>query len=629
MRLHTLPHHDGSQLYSPGDTTTLGGRRVVRVRVPTEFGPVASIFLRVLVDGEPRFSPMTVETPATEPGATWWSGAFTLDNAVTTYRFLVNRADGTALWLNAEGCDPIEPVDTQDFRVTTFTRPPAWATRQVLYQVFPDRFARSAAADDRAAPSWALAADWDDQVVHTGPDTPRQYFGGDLDGITEHLDHLTDLGVTLLYLTPFFPARSNHRYDASTFDEVDPLLGGDDALVRLVEEAHARGIRVIGDLTTNHTGDAHEWFLAAHHHPEAPESEFYYWKDAAHDDYVAWADVPSLPKLNWNSAELRRRFVEGPTSVVARWLLPPFNLDGWRIDVANQTGRFGTDDLNREVQRTVRATMNAVSPDTVLYAESTNDASRDFDGEGWQAPMSYAAFTRPLWHWLRRGEPHPRHHFGIPYEIEPRYTAAEFVATYRRFTAAFPWPVRQLAMNAINTHDTPRFAERADDAAQLVAAGLSLTLPGTPVLFAGDEFGISGVNGEDARAPLPWGTEPRLGRAYRALTRLRTGSAALQDGALRWLDADDDVLAFTRETADERVVVVAARAAATLTLPLSAIGPVLAAEVTFGDVAVSTDAEGLTVTTQGPAFIVLPAPSTAPRASRSPEPAHAAAVAAH
>ncbi|MGP7961546.1 alpha-amylase family glycosyl hydrolase [Sanguibacter sp. A247] len=375
QRLHSLPHHDGSALYSPGDGTTLGAARTVRVRVPRSFGPVTSVALRVLIDGEPRFTPMTTQpNPAlTGDDATWWTGQLTVDNPVTTYRFLLNLLDGSALWLNAEGVDSIEPVDTQDFRVTTFPRPPAWATSQVLYQVFPDRFAKSTAAETRPAPSWALPAAWDDTVVHTGPDTPRQFFGGDLDGLTERLDHLTDLGVTLLYLTPIFPARSNHRYDASTFDQVDPLLGGDEALIRLVEAAHTRGIRVIGDLTTNHTGDAHEWFTTAHHAPGTPESEFYYWNDDANDDYVAWADVPSLPKLNWNSAELRRRFVEGPTSVVARWLLPPFHLDGWRIDVANQTGRLGTDDLNRDVQRTVRATMDAVSSDTVLYAESTNE----------------------------------------------------------------------------------------------------------------------------------------------------------------------------------------------------------------------------------------------------------------
>ena len=100
-----------------------------------------------------------------------------------------------------------------------------------MYQVFPDRFARSAAADARELPEWALAAEWDDPVIHEGPGPVTQLYGGDLDGVREHLDHLLDLGVTMLYLTPVFPARSNHRYDAHSFDHVDPLLGGDDALV--------------------------------------------------------------------------------------------------------------------------------------------------------------------------------------------------------------------------------------------------------------------------------------------------------------------------------------------------------------------------------------------------------------
>ncbi len=102
--------------------------------------------------------------------------------------------------------------------------------------------------------------------------TAVQFYGGDLDGIRERLNHLAAVGATLLYLTPIFPARSNHRYDALSFDQVDPLLGGDEALIRLVEAAHARGIRVIGDLTTNHCGDAHEWFRAAYGIPERPRA---------------------------------------------------------------------------------------------------------------------------------------------------------------------------------------------------------------------------------------------------------------------------------------------------------------------------------------------------------------------
>ena len=138
-----------------------------------------------------------------------------------------------------------------------------------MYQVFPDRFARSAAADERPTPEWAIAAEWGDPVDPVMPARSQQFYGGDLDGVTEKLDHLVSLGVDLLYLTPVFPAASNHRYDAASFDRVDPLLGGDEAYIRLIEAAHARGIRVIGDLTSNHSGDTHEWFTAAYGHPGA------------------------------------------------------------------------------------------------------------------------------------------------------------------------------------------------------------------------------------------------------------------------------------------------------------------------------------------------------------------------
>ncbi|WP_395245312.1 glycoside hydrolase family 13 protein [Agromyces sp. MMS24-K17] len=613
QRLHAQPHHDGSELYAPTRGVALGDRHLVRVRVPDEYAPVVSVAVRVVADAEPRFHPLAATTwfPEGDRGATWWEGAFEIANPVAGYRFLLNHADGTSAWLTGDGLDRLEPVDARDFRVATYAPPPAWAGEQVMYQVFPDRFARSAAADDREHPEWARPAGWGDEVVSSGPDTPRQLFGGDLDGIAERLDHLERLGVTLLYLTPFFPARSNHRYDASSFDRVDPVLGGDAALIRLVEAAHARGIRVIGDLTTNHTGDGHEWFASALGDPDAAESDFYVWTDDAHTEYVAWYGVPSLPKLDWNSRDLRRRFIEGPDSVVAKWLLPPYGLDGWRIDVANMTGRLGADDLNREVQRTVRRTMDEVAPGRVLYAESTNDAARDFDGEGWHAPMSYSAFTRPVWQWLRRPAPGAPHHFGIPFAQEPAYTAEDLVASYRRFTAPYPWAVRELAMNAIDTHDTPRFAERADDRAQLVAAGLSMALPGTPVVFAGDEFGLRGVNGEDARTPLPWDAAPRLADEYGRLARFRRDSAAVQRGGLRWLHADDDALVFVRELADESVLVFATRAATEVRLPFGAVRGVEragAAGVGFGDAALEMGGDGFAVTASGPAFAMWSLP---------------------
>lgn len=600
MHLHATPHHDGSEIYAPAASDSEGRR--VRVRVPRTFGPLASAWVRSVIDAEPRYLPMR-PIPSPVPGdlAYWWEGHIALLNPVVSYRFLLNRSHGPAVWLNPEGVDEVEPLDAADFRVTA-ARPPVWAAGQIMYQVFPDRFARSNAASGRELPSWAIAAGWDDEVIHSGEETPLQLFGGDLDGIAQRLDHLVELGVTLIYLTPFFPAGSNHRYDATTFDHVDPVLGGDDALIRLVQAAHLRGIRVIGDLTTNHTGDQHEWFRSALGDPEAPEGAFYYWNDDQHTDYVAWYGVPTLPKLNWNSPELRRRFIEGRESVVAKWLLPPFELDGWRIDVANMTGRQGDDDLNRSVQRAVRRTMEEVAPDAVLFAESTNDATRDFDGLGWQAPMSYSAFTRPLWHWLQRPALNPKHHFGIPYEETPRASARDFVRSHRRFTGSFPWPVHQIAMNALDTHDTPRFRERADEQLQRVAAGLSFSLPGTPVLFAGDEFGLRGALGEESRTPLPWQAEPALTSFYSELSALRRRVTALRGGSLRWLHAEEDSLAFVRETADQAVLVVATRGADRFALPDDALGKPAASLFSAGGIRLEESIGTVEIESAGTAF---------------------------
>ena len=222
---------------------------------------------------------------------------------------------------------------------------PDWVPDQVGYQVFPDRFERTV---DRAAdPDWATPADWDDPVVHRGRATSSQLYGGTLDGVRERLDHLTDLGATLLYLTPVFEARSNHRYDAVSFDRVDPLLGGDAALSALLDAAHGAGLRVVGDLTTNHTGSGHDWFALAQADEGSLEREFYLF---AGDGDASWLGHLHLPKLDHRSVELARRLYDGPDSVVAHWLRE--GLDGWRVDVANMTGRLAAEDLAHQVART-------------------------------------------------------------------------------------------------------------------------------------------------------------------------------------------------------------------------------------------------------------------------------------
>ncbi|PPK98470.1 alpha-glucosidase [Kineococcus xinjiangensis] len=559
MKISLTPHHDGSPRYVPRLPSALGETVRLRVRVPRS-SPYAGVALRWVTDGEAAAETATVV--AEDESDTWYEAQLPFENPVTRYRFVLLRADGGFDWLNGSGVHSYDPPDTFDFALTRFGTPPQWARAGVVYQIFPDRFARSADADARPVPAWAQPQPWDAEPAARGHLTSRQFYGGDLRGIEEHLDHLAELGVGTVYLTPVFPARSCHRYDAASFDEVDPLLGGDEALASLSAALHERGMRLVGDLTTNHTGDAHEWFTAARADARSVEAGYYLWRSHP-DDYVSWLGVPSLPKLDWSSPELRKRFADGADSVVARWLQPPVSLDGWRIDVANMTGRHRDTDLAHDVARTVRGTMEAVRPDGLVVGELMHDGTADLTGDGWHAGMNYAGFTRPVWTWLAAPD-NGVGYLGMPVTI-PRRSGEDSARAMREFSAMVPWQVATSQWNSLDSHDTPRLLTLLRDEALVeVAVGLQMTYPGTPVVYAGDEWGLQGETGEHGRVPMPWDDparrDPRLHELYRELIALRNDHPALQEGGMRWLLVSQDALAYLREDESESLLVLAARA---------------------------------------------------------------------
>lgn len=585
-----LPHHDGSPLHVSTQHPSLGDWVTVRLRVPAGHGPLAAVRVRENPDHEPRWT--DADHVGTAAGWHWWQARIHVTTPHHSYRWLlVHERDDpspssktdTVEWLTQSGLHRVEALDADDFVLLATTGAPEWLHESVIYQVFPDRFARSRAAAEHPTPDWAIETHWSDAVDPVLPARSQQFFGGDLDGVREHLDHIQSLGATMIYLTPIFPARSNHRYDAASFDDVDELLGGRDALVRLVDEAHARGLKVIGDLTLNHCGDAHEWFQHAIRAPGSAERDFFYFSADDPTEYASWMNTPTLPKFNWNSAELRRRFFDGDDAVVTRWLAPPYSLDGWRVDVANMTGRHGADDLNAEVRQLMWRAMHRINPETALLAEVTNDATSDLQGDAWHGAMTYPPFTRPMWGWLT--EPvdttHPAAdgsldpeawYFGQPIGGIPSYTARDVAEMIVRFTAGVPWRVRLGTMNALDTHDTARFRTHTPAESIPLALALSVALPGLPVVFAGDEFALTGHDGEMSRTPMPWGTEgdaevEQTLELYRTLIGLRRQLPALSHGGMRWVHVADDALVFVRESAEQTVLVVAARSAVAVSLP--------------------------------------------------------------
>ena len=551
MSLLHEPHHDGSPLYLDHEVPALDS--TVGVRVRTRAGDVAQVWLRTTYDAEPVFHEAR---PSRDGDTTWWHADLLVHSPVTHYRFLLSYPGGRQAWLTAAGLVEHDGSDAFDFRVSTHAPAPAWGREAVVYQVFPDRFARS--------PAWAVPADWDDEVVFEGSDprTPLQLFGGDLDGVTEHLDHVRATGATVLYTTPVFPGESNHRYNASTFDRVDDLLGGDAAYARLADALHARGMRLLGDLTSNHTGDTHEWFRAAQEDPGSPTRDWYCFRPDG--GYETWMGHHTLPKLDHTSAEMRAAMVEGPESVVARWMRPPVALDGWRIDVANMTGRLGPVDVNHDVARAVRRTAEAEHADVWVIGEHNHDASGDLDGDGWHGTMNYSGFSWPVWSWLRDPDS-PARAFGRPVPVARR-GGPLVQRTLREWLARYGWRATCQSWNILGSHDSARIRTLTGSGVlHRVAAGLQFTLPGVPMLFAGDEIGLEGVLGEDSRRPMPWHRREQWDEqtlaTYAALAAARDEYPALVHGGLRWAHVDEDCLAFLREHPEGDVLVVARRAA--------------------------------------------------------------------
>jgi alpha-glucosidase len=552
------PHHDGSDLHVLERPDELGGSAVVRLRLP-KARSADRVVLRYERDGEPRSAEAIVDEET--EGDVWWRAELPLANPVTRYRWLLDGGSVGYLWVNALGTSTHEVSDADDFVITTGVWGPDWHPQSVAYQVFPDRFASSAL--DADAPSWAIRRGWDELPTGRGGATPYELYGGDLYGVEQHLDHIESVGANLIYLTPFFPAGSTHRYDATTFAHVDPLLGGDDALRSLAAAAHARGMRIIGDITPNHTGDKHEWFQAAKRGVQ-PERGFYFFDDAIPGGYESWLGHRSLPKLNWKSAELHERFAQ----VLTRYL--ELGLDGWRVDVANMTGRYRDVDLNRQVSQWMRAQIG----DALLVAEHGHDFRPDLAVRGWHGVMNYSGFLRPLWTWLLRDDPHDeqrRQFWGIPVGV-PSLDGEEVVATMRQFRAGVPWEAVIQSWNLLDSHDTARFRTIAGTRERhLVGIGLQMTTPGVPMIFAGDELGLEGAWGEDARRTIPWSHPEAWDRAFMdevaKLAHLRRSLPALARGGLRYVHVSPDAIAFLRETRDERLLVLATRTPQDVALP--------------------------------------------------------------
>jgi alpha-glucosidase len=565
------PHHDGSELYVSNIAPELGEKVTLKVRVPSDY-VFEKAMLRIYHDGEPRiFEMKESKRDSTE---TWYQVNVEILNIQSYYRFAF-IGKGKYEWLNAKGLFDHDVHSNNDFQLVAFADNPEWIKSSVFYQIFPDRFARSGKVN--IVPEWAHPRDWDLLPQGRGKYTGQELYGGDLYGVSEHLDHITDLGVNGIYFTPLFPARSNHRYDASSFEVIDPILGGDAAFQALIKTAKKKGIRILGDLTSNHCGAGHTWLAKAKKDKKSKERSYFYWDKSIKWGYIGWFGLESLPKLNFSSKALRKVMYEGKNSVVKKWISPKYGMAGWRIDVGNMTGRQGAENHHTEVMQGIRNAMAEVNPQTWLVAENGDFDASDLNGLGWQGAMNYQGFMRPFWNWINRNPEITGGFQGLPFEM-PRITGKQLVASMKEFNSSIPWRSLTASMMLLDSHDTARFRTvvMGDKKAHIAAMTMMLTYPGVPSIFAGDEIGLEGSWGEDARRTINWndqsGWDIEFFSQVKELVRLRRSHDALINGGLRWVAVADDYLVYLRESKKQSILVFISRGPVKATVDISSFG---------------------------------------------------------
>ncbi|THF88264.1 glycoside hydrolase family 13 protein [Deinococcus sp. KSM4-11] len=595
-QLHPAQHDE-----TPGYTASLGAPlgSVVRLRLRTAL-PVDSVELKFVRVGEIE-TIHAREVAVAHGEGRWFEADLPVHDLRIRYAWQLNLP-GDHLNLTRLGLHHVRRGFRDWFQYLAGYAAPEWAWKGVFYQIFPDRFRNGDPSNDVQTGEYTYAGRPVEQVPWGSPVTREgdvhAHYGGDLNGITQALPYLRDLGVTGLWLTPVFESPSNHRYDITDYRRIDPHLGGEAAWDELVRSADGAGIRIVLDGVFNHMGNENALFRAALDDEAAPQRALFTWRDEpGKPPYHSFFDVPTLPKIDYRNEFAVNEFLAGEESVVRHWLR--CGAAGWRLDVAHMIGAGGTDADNLHLHRTLKRAAREERPDAFVFGERFFDPEHALDGQGEDSSMNYHGFGLPVMQWAS----------GSTYFQEPsRLDSAELVEILWDAYHALPPQVALSMFNLLESHDIGRAHSRLgnDPARYLAVFTLLIAYPGVPCMYYGSEIGLS----QSRPGNMPWCRESmlwdetqwntELHSQVQARVRVRKDQLALQRGALSFLPATEDAVAFLREYTHgdgrvERVLAVASRRAGpheiTVTLPAGTWRDAISGTVSLGG-QVSLDAHG-------------------------------------
>lgn len=510
------------------------------------------------------------------------------------------------------------------FTIVPGFRTPDWAKGAVMYQIFVDRFYNGDDSNDVESGEYIYIGepctrvkDWEKYPAYMGV---REFYGGDLKGVLDKLDYLEDLGVEVIYFNPLFVSPSNHKYDIQDYDYIDPHYGeivsdGGEVIkegqsdnscatkyikrvtdrknleasnrlfIRLVQEMHKRGMKVIIDGVFNHCGSFNKWMdrekiyaqsknyeSGAYVSATSPYRSFFkFYNDSESDwpdngSYDGWWGHDTLPKLNYEDSVKLENYI---LKIGKKWVSYPFCADGWRLDVAADLGH--SNEYNHIFWKKFRRVVKNANKDAIILAEHYGDPSAWLQGDEWDTVMNYDAFMEPVTYYLTGMEKH-----SDAQRMDLYNNADYFIRAMRHHMSRMLYPSLMTAMNELSNHDHSRFLTRTNhmvgrvshlgyeaanryvnEAVMREAVVMQMTWMGAPTVYYGDEAGVCGFTDPDNRRTYPWGKENKsLIAFHKQAIHIHKEHSSILRGSLVFLHGEGEVLSYGRFDDLESIVVV-------------------------------------------------------------------------
>ncbi|MBD5444636.1 MAG: glycoside hydrolase family 13 protein [Lachnospiraceae bacterium] len=548
----------------------------------------------------------------------YYSHTEQLDNVKLSYYFEIHAGKISCFYDTRGVVKDIGPY--YHFQIIPGFKTPDWAKGAVFYQIFVDRFYNGDSSNDVLTNEYKYIGEgtvkvdnWNKYPASMGV---REFYGGDLQGVLDKMDYLQDLGVDVIYFNPLFVSPSNHKYDIQDYDYIDPHFGkivndsGDvlqsgrepnqsatkyinrvsnkenleasnELFAEVVKEAHRRGMKVILDGVFNHCGSFNKWMDREQIYEEAEgyEKGAYVAEDSPYHNYFqfnsnnwpyngaydGWWGNDTLPKLNFEGS---RELINYILDIGKKWVSPPYNADGWRLDVAADLGHSAA--FNHNFWKEFRKAVKTANPDAIILAEHYGSPKDWLQGDEWDTVMNYDAFMEPVTWFLTGMEKH-----SDDYRDDLKGNADSFWEAMKHHGASFTSPSLLTAMNELSNHDHSRFltrtnnkvgrtstlgAEAADigvnKAVMREAVVIQMTWPGAPTVYYGDEAGLCGFTDPDNRRTYPWGNEDKeLIEFHKDVINIHKQNKEFLTGSLKYLDADYNVIGYGRFTSEQQSVI--------------------------------------------------------------------------